>query len=480
MSIRAGILGVSKDVTRVMVGVNGIATPVKKIYAGDESGKAVLCYENKNSGVISSVISMGNKQPKLVAVYCGDDGNYYATGFFKDSTTLSKVKISLFGDVEDTGTSLTFGAGAMTYTTPVYGTSTKGMPNPSTSMFSFSGGLNGSVWISRANISSMEKRTFSDDTTELISIRATQYLGSNGISVYGGAQPTEEDGFRASSKARLLFHGIRPYDPVSNESFETGFVFKWQGGDVVAWNTLDLGLRITSAATLSCDLASNPATSSNITGIQETLVIKTSGGQKTSELLFVKLNDDSTVESSYVQVNGSASGKDYYVGRAISGYVFHNEVPVCPYVNTVCYTHGNVRTMSLLVDYTMNRIDEIPHDFNLAEHQEYISLEDGEDGSKYKWQVMGVSKEGKIFVLSEVRNVIKILVFSHNPDNGIQKLSEVDTGYRTSDSVTLNEVVPVDYGYSYKTKDYFVPAFMLIRDNKYGELVTVPRSVIGQ
>ena len=473
MSVKVGMFSKARNVNHIMVGVNGAARRVKKVYIGDETGSAKLCYEDKVSGVISATISTtNNSSPILCGAYVVD-GQYYASGFFKKSTTLSKLKISSSGNVEDTGLTLSFGAGALVYNLPMYGNKST-LHVASENLFSFSGGVNGGMYITAANIYTMEMHTFSDSSNSIIGFSPAPD-GTLAVGVGPSKQHANGKRFMMPTKSSTQITGTRQYNP------QTGWletiVFKWSNDGVVSEV---FGYETEPRACISCWGASRGSGSSTAEEVQETIGVD-AGDIRICYFQFI----DGTLN--YIEQfpfsDSIDENSNLYIGTAIEGYFYDGAegIPRKPYVNTVCYTSGDERVTNLIVDYSMDGIETLPEDStNLYVYEERQKITEGDtNDSLYNWHVLGVA-DGKVFVLSTVKGGnIKILVFEHSKDGGINPVMEFDVGKRISDTVTLGDITPVRYYGNKLSDNAFVPAFILKRGN-YTELVIVPRTAIGQ
>ena len=140
---------------------------------------------------------------------------------------------------------------------------------------------------------------------------------------------------------------------------------------------------------------------------------------------------------------------------------------------TVCYTSPD----------TSKRVCRLVYDtgddagtFNIAEYSEEFALDNNEKSraSSYTWQILGAkSSSGPVYILSTVRDRLKIIILEH-VDGGFSKKAELDLRKDLSDSVVVKDVVPsaqLEYT-GFNNKDIFVPAVLLSHNNgEYYELI---------
>ena len=140
---------------------------------------------------------------------------------------------------------------------------------------------------------------------------------------------------------------------------------------------------------------------------------------------------------------------------------------------TVCYTSPDTskRVCRLVCD-----TGDDAGAFNITEYSEEFALDNNEKSraSSYTWQILGAkSSSGPVYILSTVRDRLKIIILEH-VDGGFSKKAELDLRKDLSDSVVVKDVVPSAYlEYTgYNDKDIFVPAVLLSHNNgEYYELI---------
>ena len=247
--------------------------------------------------------------------------------------------------------------------------------------------------------------------------------------------------------------------------------------------------------------ANGIVTISSIPGEQKCIVANADGSRKAFPYLaYPRTSSYETYDSLKVLVTDPSDGalkliglivyKTTSTGQTVSGVkgtyliadadeyadAFFGESYV-PYVDeayrTVCYTSPD--TSKRVCRFVYDTGDDAGT-FNITEYSEEFALDDNEKSraSSYTWQILGAkSSSGPVYILSTVRDRLKIIILEH-VDGGFSKKAELDLRKDLSDSVVVKDVVPSAYlEYTgYNDKDIFVPAVLLSHNNgEYYELI---------
>ena len=454
MTIKVGVLGVAKKVKRIYVGVGGKARRVILARAGTDDGSNNVCYSDTSATVLSSIFSPTTNVLSLCwCTYNGSTKTYTAaiSGYVNPNAPVySLTEISRgseSGTIYYTGRELSLGSAANAY------------PYPKVS------NVNG--------LSSIADYTFSG-----VSLSA---LGSN-------------------VAARVELRKVSPYSmSVQQDDTDTGALTIHTGA-----TNLDYSSQSISQSWFNTSWPpsrSGIVTISSMLGEQKCIVANADGSRKTFPYLaYPRTSSYETYDSLKVLVTDPSDGalkliglivyKTTSTGETVSGVkgtyliadaaeyadAFFGEsyVPsVDKAYRTVCYTSPD----------TSKRVCRLVYDtgddagtFNITEYSEEFALDDNEKSraSSYTWQILGAkSSSGPVYILSTVRDRLKIIILEH-VDGGFSKKAELDLRKDLSDSVVVKDVVPSAYlEYTgYNDKDIFVPAVLLSHNNgEYYELI---------
>ena len=455
MTIKVGVLGVAKKVKRIYVGVGGKARRVILARAGADDGSNNVCYSDTSATVLSSIFSPTVNVLSLCwCTYNGSTKTYTAaiSGYINPNAPVYSLTEISRGSESDTiyytGRTLSLGSAANSYQYPK---------------------------VSNVNgLSSIADYTFSGVSLSV--------LGSN-------------------VAARVELRKVSPYSmSVQQDDTDTGALSISTGATSLNYSSQSISQSWFNTPWPSSS-ANGIVTISSIPGEQKCIVANADGSRKAFPYLaYPRTSSYETYNSLKVLVTDPSDGaikliglivyKTTSTGETVSGVkgicliadageyadAFFGEsyVPsVGKAYRTVCYTSPD----------TSKRVCRLVYDtggdagtFNITEYSEEFALDDNEKSraSSYTWQILGAkSSSGPVYILSTVRDRLKIIILEH-VDGGFSKKAELDLRKDLSDSVVVKDVVPSAYlEYTgYNDKDIFVPAVLLSHNNgEYYELI---------
>lgn len=454
MTIKVGVLGAAKKVKRIYVGVDGKARRVILARAGTDDGSNNVCYSDTSATVLSSIFSPTTNVLSLCwCTYNGSTKTYTAaiSGYVNPNAPVYSLTEISRGSESDiiyyTGRELALGSAANSY------------PYPKVS------NVNG--------LSSIADYTFSGVSLSVLGSNVAARVELRKVSPY--SMSVQQDG--TDTGALTIHTGATNLDYSSQSISQSWFNMTWP----------------TSKSRI--------VTISSIPGEQKCIVANADGSRKTFPYLaYPRTSGYASNNNLKVLVTDPSDGglkliglevyKNTSTGETVSGVkgtyliagadeyadAFFGESYV-PYVDgayrTVCYTSPDTsKRVCRLVYDTGNNAST----FNITEYSEEFALDDNEKSraSSYTWQILGAkSPSGPVYILSTVRDRLKIIILEHI-DGGFSKKAELDLRKDLSDSVAVKDVVPSAYlEYTgYNDKDIFVPAVLLSHNNgEYYELI---------
>ena len=454
MTIKVGVLGAAKKVKRIYVGVDGKARRVILARAGTNDGSNNVCYSDTSATVLSSIFSPTVNVLSLCwCTYNGSTKTYTAaiSGYINPNAPVYSLTEISRGSESDTiyytGRELSLGSAANSY------------PYPKVS------NVNG--------LSSIADYTFSGVSLSVLGSNVAARVELRKVSPY--SMSVQQDG--KDTGALTISTGATNLDYSSQSISQSWFN--------ASWPTSKSGI----------------VTISSIHGEQKCIVANADGSRKTFPYLtyprtsgYVSNNNLKVLVTDPSDGGLKLIGLEVYkkasTGETVSGVkgtsliadaneytdAFFGESYV-PFVGkayrTVCYTSPD----------TSKRVCRLVYDtgddagtFNITEYSEEFALDDNEKSraSSYTWQILGAkSPSGPVYILSTVRDRLKIIILEH-VDGGFSKKAELDLRKDLSDSVVVKDVVPsaqLEYT-GYNDKDIFVPAVLLSHNNgEYYELI---------
>lgn len=455
MTIKVGVLGVAKKVKRIYVGVGGKARRVILARAGTNDGSNNVCYSDTSATVLSSIFSPTTNVLSLCwCTYNGSTKTYTAaiSGYINPNAPVYSLTEISRGSESDTiyytGRELSLGSAANSY------------PYPKVS------NVNG--------LSSIAGYTFSGVSLSVSGSNVAARVELRKVSPYSmSVQQDDKD-----TGALTISTGATNLDYSSQSIRQSWFDTPWPSSS-----------------------ANGIVTISSIPGEQKCIVANADGSRKTFPYLaYPRTSSYETYDSLRVLATDPSDGalklielivyKTTSTGQTVGGVkgihlianadeyadAFFGEsyVPsVDDAYRTVCYTSPDKskRVCRLVYDTGNNSST-----FNISEYSEEFALDDNEKSraSSYTWQILGAkSSSGPVYILSTVRDRLKIIILEH-VDGGFSKKVELDLRKDLSDSVVVKDVVPSAYlEYTgYNDKDIFVPAVLLSHNNgEYYELI---------
>ena len=456
MAIKVGVLGVAKKVKRIYVGVDGKARRVILARTGTDGGSNNVCYSDTSATVLSSIFSPTVNVLSLCwCTYNGSTKTYTAaiSGYTNPNAPVySLTEISRgseSGTINYTGRTLSLGSAANAY------------PYPKVS------NVNG--------LSSIAGYTFSGVSLSVSGSNVAARVELRKVSPY--SMSIQQDG--KDTGALTISTGATNLDYSSQSISQSWFDTTWPSSS-----------------------ANGIVTISSIPGEQKCIVANVDGSRKTFPYLaYPRTSSYETHDSLKVLVTDPSDGelklielivyKTTTTGQTVSGVkgihfityadeyadAFFGEsyVPsLGKAYRTVCYTSpGTSKRVCRLVCDTG---DDDANIFNITEYSEEFTLDANEKSraSSYTWQILGAkSSSGSVYILSTVRDRLKIIILEH-VNGGFSKKAELDLRKDLSNSVVVKDVVPSAYlEYTgYNDKDIFVPAVLLSHNNgEYYELI---------
>lgn len=455
MAIKVGVLGVAKKVKRIYVGVDGKARRVILARAGTDDGSNNVCYSDTSATVLSSIFSPTVNVLSLCwCTYNGSTKTYTAaiSGYVNPNAPVYSLTEISRGSESDTiyytGRELALGSTANSY------------PYPKVS------NVNG--------LSSIADYTFSGVSLSVLGSNVAARVELRKVSPY--SMSVQQDG--KDTGALTISTGATNLDYSSQSISQSWFNASWP----------------TSKSII--------VTISSIPGEQKCIVANADGSRKTFPYLaYPRTSGHASNNNLKVLVTDPSDGglkliglevyKNASTGETVSGVkgtsliadaneytdAFFGEsyVPSSfgKAYRTVCYTSPDTsKRVCRLVYDTGNNAST----FNITEYSEEFTLDNNEKSraSSYTWQILGAkSSSGSVYILSTVRDRLKIIILEH-VDGGFSKKAELDLRKDLSDSVVVKDVVPSAYlEYTgYNDKDIFVPAVLLSHNNgEYYELI---------
>lgn len=454
MAIKVGVLGVAKKVKRIYVGVDGKARRVILARAGADGGSNNVCYSDTSATVLSSIFSPTVNVLSLCwCTYNGSTKTYTAaiSGYVNPNAPVYSLTEISRGSESDTiyytGRELSLGSAANSY------------PYPKVS------NVNG--------LSSIADYTFSGVSLSV--------LGSN-------------------VAARVELRKVSPYSmSVQQDDTDTGALTIHTGATNLDYSSQSISKSWFNASWPTSK--SGIVTISSIPGEQKCIVANADGARKTFPYLaYTRTSGYVSNNNLKVLVTDPSDGglkliglevyKNASTGETVSGvkgtslianaYEYADAFFGESYVpsggkayRTVCYTSPDTsKRVCRLVYDTGNNAST----FNISEYSEEFALDDNEKSraSSYTWQILGAkSPSGPVYILSTVRDRLKIIILEH-VDGGFSKKAELDLRKDLTNSVVVKDVVPsaqLEYT-GFNDKDIFVPAVLLSHNNgEYYELI---------
>ena len=455
MAIKVGVLGAAKKVKRIYVGVDWKARRVILARAGTDAGSNNVCYSDTSATVLSSIFSPTTNVLSLCwCTYNGSTKTYTAaiSGYINlNAPVYSLTEISRGSESDTiyyTGRELSLGSAANSY------------PYPKVS------NVNG--------LSSIADYTFSGVSLSVSGSNVAAMVELRKVSPY--SMSVQQDG--KDTGALTISTGATNLDYSSQSISQSWFNTPWPSSS-----------------------ANGIVTISSIPGEQKCIVANADGSRKTFPYLaYPRTSGYVSNNNLKVLVTDPSDGglkliglevyKNASTGETVSGVkgtsliahadeyadAFFGESYV-PFdgeaYRTACYTSQDTskRVCRLMCDTGGDA-----GTFNITEYREEFALDDNEKSraSSYTWQILGAkSSSGSVYILSTVRDRLKIIILEH-VDGGFSKKAELDLRKDLSDSVVVKDVVPsaqLEYT-GYNDKDIFVPAVLLSHNNgEYYELI---------
>lgn len=486
MSAKIGILGVAKKIKRIYIGVDGKARRVKKIYTtrslyGNDDTRRI--YNDSEQLQVSVKGNFGNLSGRLTAVIRdGATGKYLITGNFVNKYTLSELSTDSLNSPSAslTGRTLSLGSASAPYEYASF----IGNNNYDTDKYPvyFSGAANGSVYVKRINLYSMQEVKTSDSDSASFS-----FFTGNTIST--GPQPadgaTYDDAFPPKNFLSISGTNVVTYG-------RPNICAAHASNGTLTKSTLIEGYYLNTASVRTGSYVSKYEAGYPTS---KEFIAKTSSN--TLELVNVAtlydLNTGNFYDikkcGSYTLTSMPSSPKNINIGAAlnIDTYGTAGNYKSNLYANTFNCQDNTKRYCGLIVDFgTELSDDNVTPKFSPVEYVESFDLPaDATRAQNYNWHILGWDGSSEssrfLYVLSTVDDIITIIKFKVDGDQ-IIKVSEYDTGKRLSSTVTLNTVVPLSLPLASReissSKAGYMLAFMLTVNNEYNEIVVVPRALI--
>ena len=452
MAIKVGVLGVAKKVKRIYVGVDGKARRVILARAGADDGSNNVCYSDTSAAVLSSIFSPTMNVLSLCwCTYDGSTKTYTAaiSGYVNPNAPVySLTEISRGSEssaIYYTGRTLSLGSAANAYQHPKVSNVT--------------------------GLSSIADYTFSGVSLSVLGSKVSARVELRKVSPYSMSIQQDD----TDTGALTISTGATNLNNSSQSISYSWFNSPWPSS-----------------------LANGIVTISSIPGEQKCIVANADGSRKTFPYLayprtsgYVSKNNLKVLATDPsdggLKLIGLEVYKNVSTGETVSEVkgisliaaadeytdAFFGESYV-PYgdlaYRTVCYTSPDTskRVCRLVCDTGDNAST-----FNIAEYSEEFALDDNEKSraSSYTWQILGAkSSSGPVYILSTVRDRLKIIILEH-VDGGFSKKAELDLRKDLSDSVAVKDVVP-SAQLEYTEFKAFVPAVLLSHNNgEYYELI---------
>lgn len=455
MAIKVGVLGVAKKVKRIYVGVDGKARRVILARAGTDDGSNNVCYSDTSATVLSSIFSPTMNVLSLCwCTYNGSTKTYTAaiSGYINPNAPVYSLTEISRGSESDTiyytGRELSLGSAANSYQYPK---------------------------VSNVNgLSSIADYTFSGVSLSVLGSNVAARVELRKVSPYSMSVQQDD----TDTGALTISTGVTNLNDSSQSISQSWFNTPWPSSS-----------------------ANGIVTISSIPGEQKCIVANADGSRKTFPYLaYARTSGHVSNNNLKVLVTDPSDGglkliglivyKNTSTGETVSGVKgTHLIADAVEYADaffgesyvpsrgrayrTVCYTSPDTskRVCRLVYDTGDDAVT-----FNIAEYREEFTLDDNEKSraSSYTWQILGAkSSSGPVYILSTVRDRLKIIILEH-VDGGFSKKAELDLRKDLSDSVVVKDVVPSAYlEYTgYNDKDIFVPAVLLSHNNgEYYELI---------
>ena len=454
MTIKVGVLGVAKKVKRIYVGVGGKARRVILARAGTDDGSNNVCYSDTSATVLSSIFSPTTNVLSLCwCTYNGSTKTYTAaiSGYINPNAPVySLTEISRgseSGTIYYTGRTLSLGSAANAY------------PYPKVS------NVNG--------LSSIADYTFSGVSLSALGSNVAARVELRKVSPYSMSVQQDD----TDTGALTIHTGATNLDYSSQSISQSWFNTSWppSRSGIVTISSMPGEQKCIVAnadgSRKTFPYLAYPRTSGHVSN-NNLKVLATDPSDGGLKLIGIEVYKNASTGETVSEVKGT-----YLIANA-DGYTdaFFGESYV-PYgdlaYRTVCYTSPD----------TSKRVCRLVYDtgddagaFNISEYSEEFALDDNEKSraSSYTWQILGAkSSSGPVYILSTVRDRLKIIILEH-VDGGFSKKAELDLRKDLSDSVAVKDVVPsarLELA-GYKDKDIFVPAVLLSHNNgEYYELI---------
>lgn len=473
MAINVGVLGATRKVKRIYVGVDGKARRVTRVRAKHPSlGSTTLarvCYNDKTRAMIKGSFSFGFTSPIVCRAIWSDENNaYLISGTFKDSALLSQISMSVDGTIADTGKAVSLSDASYEYKNPA--------PVAGDSLMLFSGAKDKKISVKKIDVDKMTESLVTSSDKSSFSFSAGYAVASN----RQHGDPFDTSGtlsFPPSQFTAVNEYGNK-FVATYSKSGGTGksFVFSYR---TKAWSSTPVYHDAVAKRMIVTD-----SSGGNIK-ILDLVGWFTSYSDGTREL------SDIRTSSEYMLVEAANhSTEGVYIGAASNAAIVYNSVGTKvydSYVCPVCYYNASKssRICKLVIDSgrwgSTGDGGEVPvHD--VQQYTEEFELTDSDVGraDNYIWKYLGWDYYGNQYVLSTVGDVVKVIKFSTGTD-GITKVGEYDTGVALSDNVVLQDIVPNYFefaGRAGRTDQQASPVFIITRNNEYNELFIVPPEII--
>ena len=454
MAIKVGVLGVAKKVKRIYVGVDGKARRVILARAGTDDGSNNVCYSDTSATVLSSIFSPTTNVLSLCwCTYNGSTKTYTAaiSSYINPNAPVYSLTEISRGSESDTiyytGRELALGSAANSY------------PYPKVS------NVNG--------LSSIANYTFSGVSLSVLGSNVAARVELRKVSPY--SMSVQQDG--TDTGALTIHTGATSLDYSSQSISQSWFNTPWptSKSGIVTISSIHREQKYIVAnadgSRKAFPYLAYPRTSGHVSNNNLKVLVTdpSDGGLKLIGLEVYKNASTGETVSGVKGMSLIAAADEYTDAFFGESYVPYGDLAY----RTVCYTSPDTsKRVCRLVCDTGDKAGT----FNIAEYREEFTLDDNEKSraSSYTWQILGAkSSSGPVYILSTVRDRLKIIILEH-VDGGFSKKAELDLRKDLSDSVAVKDVVPsaqLEYT-GYNDKDIFVPAVLLSHNNgEYYELI---------
>lgn len=477
MAGRIGVLNTARKIKRIYVGVDGKARRVSTIYTTKWDSttlkQALTVYSDTEPLQIHCTFALGNLQGNVYYSAQQTNNSYNIVGTFKNKYVLSEINVSASGlAVTDTGRSVSLGAA----TEPYINGSWLGAAQY---RFLFSGAYSGKVYLKPIDVRDMVVDNNYGETEQV----APMVIDTKNTSISNGPQ-----GFDSSQAPNWadwpLTYGLVVCAAGNNTfvttEFSTGTTNSFTGYTISQQSVRSFG-GVSDGKKL---LAVNSSTGKT----PQVLTIASYFNNVTGVFMYTRVYDTYSIN---MPANYSAT--NIYLGAAIDTVDCYDSSITSETAYPAQYVNGNsyVTTMSyqddikrygkLIVDVGKYPTDGRPVS-SVTEYTESAPLSSDLSRAQYQnWYLLGYSpKQGAlktdecshIYVLSTLEDRVKILVFTTSAE-GINKVTEYDTGITLNSDTVLQKVTPVQLTYS-------PVSLLFVKNNQYNELVIIPKELILQ